>query len=165
MHENEKEIYKVQFSMMFSNLSCSHISDNLRAWHSTPPHRGVSFVTGFSLFLLHTVFSLPVLSACRMPFPPFLPFFSSFNITELFYPTCLWSFIDLPSWAEGLILLSPPLELGSDIQATKALNGTCPHPGSSSARALMLQPLPSRSFLLKEPLCFSYNFQDCYRTL
>lgn len=83
----------------------------------------------------------------------------SFSVTELFYPTCLWSFIEFPSWAEGLILLFPHLELGSDTQVTKALNGLCSNPGSSSAHALMLQPLPSRSFLLKEPLCFSYDFR------
>lgn len=77
MIKNEKEIYDVQFSIVFSNLSCSHISDNLRPGTQLPPHQGVSFVTGFSLFVQRAVFSLPVLSACRMPFPPFLPFFST----------------------------------------------------------------------------------------
>lgn len=48
---------------------------------------------------------------------------------------------------DGPILPRTPLELGSDAQATKALNGTHPSPGSSSAHELMLQALPSRPFL------------------
>lgn len=151
---------------MFSNFSCSHISGNLRAWHlTTLTPRSVFCVWIFSLCSTHSLLPTYLVSLQDT-----LPTFSSvlqhsFNITEPFYSTCLWSFIDLPSWAERLILLSPALELGSDIQVTKALNGICPNPGSSSALALMLQPLPSRSFLLKEPLCFSYNFQDWYSTL
>lgn len=150
MHENAKEIHEVQFSMIFSNLSCSHISGNLRAWHSTPPTlRSV---------LCHWIFSLcsscSLLPTCLVSLQDALPIFSSilqhsFNITEFFYPPCLWSLIDLPSWAKGLILLSLPLELGLDIQATKVLNGLWPNPGSSSVHALMLQPLPSRFSCLK----------------
>lgn len=123
---------------MFSNCSCSHISDNIRAWKSCrATQRGI-----FSGCIFSLSFSLPVFVSLQDALPTFYSILQhSFSVIELFYPTCLWSFMD------GPILLHTPLELGSDIQATKALNGTHPSPGSSSAHALMLQSLPSRPFL------------------
>lgn len=73
MNENEEGIYEVQFSMI-SNLNYSHISGNLRAWHSTPPPLERPLWLDFlSLFNMQ---SSPC-SSCQPAGCPSHPFFHS----------------------------------------------------------------------------------------
>lgn len=128
----------------------------MRTWqYSSPTLISMLCDFIFSFFFQNTVFSLPVLSVCRVPIPSFLVWQHRFSITGLFYPTWLWSFMIFPSYLLsrephplllGTSYILWTLELGSHIQATKVLNGTHPGPRSSCAHALMLQSLPSRDF-------------------
>lgn len=84
----------------------------MRTWQYSPPTL-ISMLCDFifSFFFQNIVFSLPVLSVCRVPIPSFLVWQHRFSITGLFYPTWLWSFMIFPSYLLSRephpLLLSP----------------------------------------------------------